>query len=92
MDQENKIRKVLFNEVAVVMTVVAVLSSIILTYADLRMKIQEIDQKVDTMQTNELVHLKDSISAIESRNAVADSRQTNMEKQITMILTILGKQ
>jgi CRISPR/Cas system-associated protein Csx1 len=88
---ENKIRKVIFNEVTIVATVVIFFSSLILTYADLKMQIALLQADVNTIKTNELVHLKGSIESIESRNSAADARQSNMENQITKILTLLGK-
>lgn len=92
VDTDSKIRKVIFNEFTIIVTVLTFFGSLILAYASIKTDIALIKADVNTIRTNEMVHFKASIDAIQARNAEADKRQELMEVQIMRILTLMGKE
>lgn len=91
MNEDSRIRKIIFNEITIIVTVVTFFGSLILAYASIKTDIALIKADVSTIRNNEMVHFKASIDAIQTRNAEADKRQELMELQLTRILTIMGK-
>jgi hypothetical protein len=59
---------------------------------DVKTDLKLIKQEISTIEENHLVHVQDSIKAIEDRNAEADKRQNDMQLQIVRMITILEEE
>lgn len=59
---------------------------------DVKTDLKLIKQEISTIEENHLVHVQDSIKAIEDRNAEADKRQNDMQLQIVRVITILEEE
>jgi len=59
---------------------------------DVKTDLKLIKQEISTLKENHLVHVQDSIKAIEDRNAEADKRQNDMQLQIVRVITILEEE
>lgn len=91
MEQESKIRKILFNEVSIVIGIGAFICSFLSAYYDIRTQLALINHDITVIRTNELVHVQEAMDEIKTRNDEADERQSAMQNEITRILTIIGK-
>lgn len=89
MDEKRKI--ITEQDVRFVIAIIVFLVPIVACYYGIKQDLALIKQDVTTIKTNELVHLKDSITKMEERNSFADERQNEMQNQITRVLTILNK-
>lgn len=88
-----KIKKVLFNEITFFLSIIAVVIGVVLsvtgTDAELRSDISLINQNIETIKGNDLVHLSQRIDSISNVNNEQNVRLRNIENNITKILTIL---
>lgn len=80
------------NTISTLIGIIIFIAAVFGAYYDLKQSIALIQQDVDTLKTNHLVHLQNALSEMKVRNDAADTRQNNMEIQLTRILTILGKE
>lgn len=89
--EESKIRKILFNEISIVIGIMVFIASMLSIYYDIRTQLLLIQQDLKVIRMNELVHIQAAITAMEERNAKADEKQTSMQTEITRILTKIEK-
>jgi len=95
MNEDNKIRKVLFNEVSLITGIVAIAISITLFIVGPNAKLEKdialIQQDVATIKNNELVHIQDSINSNTIRANSNLELITKINLKLERILTILEK-
>ena len=89
----NKIRKVLFNEISLISGVVAIAISITLFIVGPNVKIEKdialIQQDIMTIKNNDLVHIQDSINSNTIRANSNLELITEINLKLERILTIL---
>ncbi len=85
-NQANLIRKVLGNEVA------QLLSIIVVVYAFISMvilPIQRMEQEINTIKNNELVHVQASLIDQANLNSKQDDKINEIDKKLERVITIL---
>lgn len=78
-------------DVRFIFAIIIFLIPIFFAYSSIETKLALIQQDLNTIRSNDLAHMEIELSDLKSRNAIADDRQTNMEIQITRLLTISGQ-
>lgn len=90
---ESKFKKMLFNEISLMVAVGSVIIGIVLfiTGTDYRAEkdIALINQDIDTIKTNHLVHIEEAISNINDKNNSQDETLNTIQLDIREILTRL---
>ena len=78
-------------DVRFIFAIIIFLIPIFFAYSSIETKLALIQQDLNTIRSNDLAHMEIELSDLKSRNAIADDRQTNMEIQITRLLTLSGQ-
>ena len=77
-------------DIRFVFAIIVFLIPIFFAYSSIETELALIQQDLNTIRSNDLAHMEIELSDLNSRNAIADDRQTNMEIQITQIQTTLS--
>jgi hypothetical protein len=72
--------------------VVIFMFPLFLAWASIETKLALIQQELTTIKSNDLAHIEIELSDMKARNTVADNKQTNIEMQVTRLITIHEKQ
>ena len=89
--EETKSKFITQQDVRFIFAIIIFLIPIFFAYSSIETKLALIQQDLNTIRSNDLAHMEISLSDLKSRNAIADDRQTNMEIQITRLLTLSGQ-
>ena len=88
MENESKVRKVLFNEISLLISIIGVVIGCVLFVskpdAEMRQNIALIQQKIEIMETNHLPTMQGNIK--ETKDAIVE-----INLKLEKILTILGE-
>lgn len=85
-NQINIVRKVLGNEIAqligIIIAVYVFISMVILP-------IQRMEQEIDTIKNNELIHVQVNLEEIKTVNSKQDEKINEIDKKLERVITIL---
>jgi len=74
-----------------IIAIVVFLFPIMGCYYGLKQDLALIKQELVTIRSNDLAHIEIELTDMKSRNGIADDRQSNMQIQITRLLTLVGE-
>jgi len=90
-----KFRKMLFNEVSLIVAICGVVIGILLFFTkpstENQQSIALIEQRLDVIENNHLTHLQNGLSEIKDDCNEMDDKINELDKKIERILTILEK-
>jgi predicted PurR-regulated permease PerM len=88
---EGKIRKVLFSEVGLVVTILVFLFGVIAPYFTITRDIALIQQSIDNINTNHETHIQNILTNIKEIREKQASQDLLLQQNSDAILVILGK-
>jgi len=92
-DGDNKIRKVLFNEVSLFLSIIGVVVGCVLFVNradnDMDKSIALINQKIQIIESNHLTHIQQSITDINNKNEKIEVKVNEIDKEIGEIKVML---
>jgi hypothetical protein len=88
-DKNNSIRKVLHNEIAQLIAIVIVVYTFITMVI---LPIQRMQQEIDTIKNNELVHVQAALKDQAELNSKQDDKINEIDKKLERVITILESQ
>ena len=94
-NNENKIRKIMFNEVSLIISIVAMIIGIYLTLTNLPFKnandISLIQKDIEVIESNHLMTIQAQLIKNDEAHERFDERFDEIDKDLTEILTILNR-
>jgi hypothetical protein len=79
------------NTIATLIGIIIFIASLFGTYYDLKQDIALIKQDVNTIKTNELIHVQSTLNDIKTRNDLQDTRTIQLGNDIARLSALIEK-
>jgi hypothetical protein len=79
------------NTISCLIGIIIFIASVFGTYYDLKQSIALIQQDVNTIKSNHLVHVQDALNDMKARNDIQDTRTINLGIEVSRLSALLEK-